>query len=70
MGKILPFHGLTKLDIPVDRILEGVKGKLDSVVILGYDKDEDEYFASSIADGGEVLWLLERCKIALMGMEE
>ena len=70
MGKILPFHGLTKLDIPVDRILDGTKGKLDSVVILGYDKDEDEYFASSIADGGEVLWLLERCKIALMGMEE
>ena len=70
MAKVLPFHGLTKLDIPVDRILEGAKGKLDSVVILGYDKDEDEYFASSIADGGEVLWLLERCKIALMGMEE
>ena len=69
MGKILPFHGLTKLDIPVDRILEGAKGKLDSVVILGYDKDEEEYFASSMADGGEVLWLLEKCKIVLMGME-
>ena len=70
MGKVLPFGGLTKLDIPVDRILEEAKGKLDSVVILGYDKDEEEYFASSMADGGEVLWLLERCKIVLMGMEE
>ena len=70
MAKVLPFHGLTKLDIPVDRILEGAKGKLDSVVILGYDKDEEEYFASSMADGGDVLWLLEKCKIVLMGMEE
>ena len=67
MGKVLPFHGLTKLDIPVDRILEGAKGKLDSVVILGYDEAGEEYFASSIADGGEVLWLLERCKQELMG---
>ena len=67
MGKFLPFHGLTKLDIPVDRILDGTKDKLDSVVILGYDKDREEYFASSIADGGEVLWLLERCKQELMG---
>ena len=70
MGKVLPFYGLTKLDIPVDHILEGAKGKLDGIVILGYDKDEEEYFASSIADGGEVLWLLERCKIVLMGMEQ
>ena len=70
MAKVLPFHGLTKLYIPVDRLLEGAKGKLDSVVILGYDKDEEEYFASSMADGGDVLWLLEKCKIVLMGMEE
>lgn len=69
MGKVLPFGGLTKLDIPVDHILEGAKGKLDSIVILGYDKEENEYFASSIADGGEVLWLLERCKIVLMGID-
>jgi len=67
MAKVLPFSGLTKLDIPIDRILDGSKGKFDSVVILGYDEAGEEYFASSIADGGEVLWLLERCKQELMG---
>jgi len=42
-------------------------GKLKSVLVIGYDEAGEEYFASSIADGGDVLWLLERCKQELMG---
>ena len=63
---VVDFDGITKLDIPPDRILEGAKGKLQSVAIVGYDEDGEEYFASSQADGGEVLWLLERCKLNLL----
>lgn len=63
---IIPLNCITKLDVPVDRVLEGAKSQLEGVVIIGYTKDGDEYFASTYADGGEVLWLLERAKIMLM----
>jgi len=57
---------ITRLDIPVERVLEGATGKLSSVVILGYTTDDDLYFASSLADGGDVLWLLEKAKKLLL----
>lgn len=66
MGKVIPLNCVTRLDLPVDRVLEGAKGNLEGVVILGYDNEGNEYFASTYADGGDVLWLLERCKIKLL----
>jgi len=66
MGKVVDFTGITRLDLPVERILDKAKEKLKSVIVIGWDKDGYEYFASSIADGGDILWLLERFKIALM----
>jgi len=57
---------ITKLDIPVDKVLEGAKGQLEGIVIMGYDHDGNQYFASSYADGGTVLWLMEQCKINLL----
>lgn len=65
-GKIIPFTGISKLDLDPDMILENNKGALEGVVILGFDRDGQEVFASSYADGGTVLWLLERCKQRLM----
>lgn len=69
MGNVIPLGGVTRLDLPVDRVLEGAKGKLDGIVILGWDKEGYRYFASSYADGGEVLWLLEQCKLELLKVE-
>lgn len=69
-AKILPFNGVTRLDLPVDRVLEQAKSHLDGVVILGYEEDGSMYFASTFADGGQVLWLLEKCKEALMSVGE
>lgn len=66
---IIPLNCVTRLDIPPDRILEGAKGKLQGVVLIGYDEDGDVYAASSYADGGDVLWLLEACKMKLFGIE-
>lgn len=68
VGKVVNFTGITKLDLPPDRILESAAGTLEGVVVLGYDKDGKEYFASSYADGGDVLWLLERCKKMLLSV--
>jgi hypothetical protein len=66
MGDVVTFSGITKLDLPPDRILQDAVGKLEGVVILGYTKEGDEFFASSYADGGNVLWLLERLKKQLL----
>ena len=69
-AKIIPFNGITRLDLNPDMVLENTKGKLEGVIIIGYDKDGQEYFASSYADGGDVLWLLERMKMRLLNIEE
>lgn len=66
MSNVIPLGGITRLDLPVDRVLEAAKEQLDSVVILGYDKEGKQYFASTFADGGEVIWLLEMCKKQLL----
>lgn len=67
MTNVINWGGITKLNIPVERVIEGAEYRgLDSIVILGYTKDGEEYFASSQADGGDVLWLLERAKLALI----
>lgn len=70
MGKVILYTGITKLDLPVDRILENNIGKgLESIVIMGYDADGQEIFASSIDDGSTVLWLIERCKLKLLKVQ-
>ena len=72
MSNIILFNGITKLDLDPDMVLENTKGKLEGVILIGYDKEGEEYFASTYADGGEVLWLIERMKLRLLnvGVEE
>ena len=65
-ASIVNFPGITYLDLPADRILEGSIGKLESVIVIGYTADGEEYFASSIADGADCVWLLERMKLKLL----
>lgn len=66
---VIIFNGITKHDLPVEQVLDQAKeAGLHNVVILGsFDAEcDEEYFASSVADGGTVLWLLERLKHQLM----
>ena len=65
-AEILNFTGVTTLDIDPDRILQSAIGKMDQVVLIGWDKDGQEYFSSSVSDGGTVLWHLERAKLKLL----
>lgn len=69
MSKVIEFTGITKLDLEPDRMLENLKGKLEGFVIAGYGTDGTEFFASSYADGGTVLWLVERLKKMLLEKE-
>lgn len=65
-AKVIPFTGITKLDLTPDIVLENLKGKMEGFVIMGYTEDGEEYFSSTYADGGTALWLIERCKKALL----
>lgn len=67
-GELVRFPGVTRLDTDPTLVLKEAieSGKLKNVVIMGYDEDEEEYFASSIADGGTVIWLMERLKLKLL----
>ena len=57
---------ITKLDVPPDRILGAAIGKLQEVVIIGFDKNGNEWLASSEADCSNALYHLERAKYKLM----
>jgi hypothetical protein len=70
VGEVVNLPCITKLDLPPDRILEDALGKLDGVVIMGFNKDGTEFFASSYADGGQVLWLIERSKLKLLRLAD
>ena len=71
MTNVIPIGCVTRLDLPVEQVLEAAKGQgLAGVVLLGYREDGEQYFASTYADGGNVLWLLERCKKQLLEMGE
>jgi hypothetical protein len=64
---VISLGGVTRLDIPTDRVLEAAKSHCsEGVIVIGWDDDGSLYFASSMADGGEVLWLLEMCKKRLL----
>mgnify|MGYP001430174920 CR=1 FL=1 len=65
MGTVIPLNAVTRLDLPPNQVLDAARDELECVVVLGYDNDGQEYFATSLADGSDVLWLLERCKVAL-----
>lgn len=66
MSEVVKFPGVTRLDMDPDQVLAEALDKMDQVVICGFDKDGNQYFASSVADGGQALWHLERAKWALM----
>lgn len=57
---VLPFVGITRIDGEADNVLRHALGELDNVVIVGYDKDGNEFYASNIADGANALWHLQR----------
>lgn len=70
MTNIINLPVITKLDLDADKTLENLAGKLSGFVLAGYDKDGNEFFSSTYADGGDVIWLLERCKLVVLTQED
>ena len=55
---------LTKSHIDPDSILEGAKGKLSKVIVIGHE-DNYLYLASSLLSRQEILYLIEQLKFKL-----
>lgn len=70
MSNVLHWRGITRHRIPPDQLLAKALGECETVLILGYDKQGEFYFASSEPDGGSVLWLLEWAKKELLKTAE
>jgi len=67
MAKIIQFPGITKLDMNPQIILQkALEAEMTEVIVVGFDKDGNEYFASSKADAGSVLYHFQRAIHALM----
>ncbi|WP_313195863.1 hypothetical protein [Shinella zoogloeoides] len=66
MSNVRIFTGITPLPFDADVMLEKARGQLKSVIIIGETEDGEEFFSSSISDGPETLWMLERAKHKLM----
>jgi hypothetical protein len=67
MSNVVEPSFITKLDSPTERILrKAQEADLGTVVVIGWDESGEFYFASSVADGGETLWLLEMAKKKLL----
>lgn len=49
----------------VSTVLEKAKN-LSDILILGFDKENNEFYGTSIDTSETILWLLERCKHFLM----
>lgn len=64
---VVEWGGITRHDLSAERLLQkALETGLDEVVILGFDNDGNEYFASSKADGANVLWHLKRAEFKLL----
>ncbi len=64
---VVVLGGPNTVDLPPARVLAGaLEANLESVLVLGLDKDGREYFAGSTSDAGLVLCLVERFKYMIM----
>lgn len=69
-AEVIDLPVITTLSLNPDRVLEKAIGKMERVAIIGVTKDGNEFFASSEADGGTVLWDMERAKMRLLSMPD
>lgn len=67
---VVDLQCITRLDIPPDRVLQRAMGVLQTAVLVGYTKSGEEFFASSVADGADAVWHLQRASLRLLSMPD
>lgn len=66
MGDVVQLNVRTTLDLSPDRVLEAAMGKLSLVMVIGFDKDGEEWVTSSMGSVGDILFLLRRAEMLTM----
>ena len=70
-AEVINLPCITRLDIDPKRVLSAALDKeLSGVFVMGYTAEGEVYFASSYADGGTVMWLMELAKKQLLQIAE
>lgn len=64
------FTGVTPKDFEPDIMLQGAMGECSWVVIIGEDKNGNEFFSASKSSGPEILWAIERAKMKLLSIDD
>ncbi len=65
--KVTVLPVVTTLDIAAERVLTGaLESELQGCFVIGVNPDGSLYFASSMADGGDVLWWMAVAKKQLL----
>lgn len=60
-----PWNGVGR--VPPENVLDGARDAgCYEVIVIGYDREQREYFASSTSDGPRMLWMIERFKQAIL----
>ena len=69
---VIPFSIVKSMDVPASDVLSGAIEDLDggNVIVFGKDRYGVYYLASSYADSGKALLMLERCKLAIIDCED
>lgn len=60
MGEVVRLNCLTTLDLNPDDVLTGNVGKMEEVLLLGFDKEGEFHVASSKADLEHLCFLAQK----------
>lgn len=63
---VVPFTGLTKVRLEPDHVLESAKGKLQDVIVIGWDEGGEFWASSSETSCAQLLWLIEHARDFVM----
>lgn len=66
VSNVIELPVITTLDLDPDRVLNKAIGQLEYVVLIGYTKDGEFYFASNKSDGADAVWVMEMAKKRLL----
>lgn len=66
LQNVVELGEITNCDIHPDRILSAALGKLQDVLIIGWDKDGTLHVTHSTAHGPSLLWLLEKARLYIV----
>lgn len=70
MTNVVTLKTITTLPLRSETVLQAaIDNEIQDVIVIGRGQDGNGYYASANADAGDMLWLMERFKLMLLGAE-